>query len=83
MLYPESGQSTCSVPAEQNPVTVVFNDGRPQEQISNYALTRNTLYVLDRGWQEVPIIKIDFASTQKANRDIGVDFGVPVDNPDQ
>src|ERR1700758_3063959 len=34
-------------PENQRVTTIVFNDGRPQEQIRNYALTATTLYVLD------------------------------------
>jgi hypothetical protein len=58
----------------RDPVTLVYNDGRPSEQVYNYVLTRNTLYVLDRGRREIPVDALDMAATERVNRDAGVDF---------
>jgi hypothetical protein len=59
------------------PVTLVFNDGRPSEQIHNYLLTPATLFIFDKQRREIPIGKLDLVATAKANRDAGVDFTLP------
>lgn len=59
-------------------VTLVFKDGRPVEKIHNYALTRTTLYVTDARPREIPVAALDLAATQKANREAGVRFQLPV-----
>lgn len=59
-------------------VTLVFKDGRPLETIHNYALTRTTLYVTDAHRQEIPVADLDLAATEKANREAGVNFQLPV-----
>jgi hypothetical protein len=58
-------------------LTLVFKDGRPQEKIYNYALTRTTLYVTDGRRREVPVASLDLAATEKANREAGVQFQLP------
>lgn len=61
-------------------VTLVFKDGHTQ-QVSNYALTSTTLYVLDDASSgrrpEIPLESIDVAATQRANHQAGVDFTLP------
>lgn len=66
-------------PASENAVTLVFKDGRPSEQIHNYALTRSTLYVLDQDphHPDIPTDQLDLAATAKVNHDAGVDFRLP------
>ncbi len=59
------------------PVTLVFNDGTPSEQIRNYVLTPAALYIYDQHRREIPIAHIDLAATAKANQDTGVDFDLP------
>jgi hypothetical protein len=59
------------------PVTIVFSDGRPPEQIHNYLLTPTTLYILDQHRQQIPIDHLDLAATEKVNRDVGIDFSLP------
>lgn len=66
-----------SPPLPQQSVTVVFNDGRPSEQIHNYLITPTTLTVLDQKYREIPLDQINLAATQKTNRADGVDFRVP------
>ena len=61
----------------EDAVTLVFKDGRPSEQIHNYILTRTTLYVRDQHHRDIPLDQLDFAATQKLNRDAGVDFQLP------
>ena len=64
-------------PGELEPVTLVFKDGRPNEQIRNYMITRNSLYIHDGRTRVIPIDDIDVAATQKANQEAGIDFEVP------
>jgi hypothetical protein len=66
-------------PAAENEaaVTLVFKDGRPAEQIHNYILTRDTLYVGDRHPIQIPVDQLDLDATVKANREAGVDFRLP------
>ena len=73
-VYPQQQ----GAPVPEDAVTLVFRDGRPSQQIHNYALTRSTLYVLDPRHQEIPIEDLDLAATEKVNRDAGVDFQLPV-----
>jgi hypothetical protein len=63
---------------QQPPVTLLFKDGRPAEQVQNYAVTRTTFYNLDGGRRiEIPLEQLDLPRTEKTNRDAGVDFEVP------
>lgn len=64
-------------PADLDPLTLVFKDGRPNEQIRNYMITRTALYIRDGRTRVIPIDDIDVAATQKANQDAGLDFEVP------
>jgi hypothetical protein len=64
-------------PENQVATTIVFKDGRPSEQIHNYALTGSTLYVLDQQHSDIPVDQIDLAATEKANRAAGIEFQVP------
>jgi hypothetical protein len=64
-------------PENEETVTLIFKDGRPSEQIHNYALTRTTLYVRDQHRRDIPVDELDLAATQKVNRDAGIDFHVP------
>jgi hypothetical protein len=78
---PESGVSSAgpNEPQEQPAVTLVFKDGRPSQQIENYALTSTTLYVLDGPRRrEIPLNDLNLPLTEKTNREAGVDFVVPV-----
>ncbi len=74
---PYSG-APSPVPSSGPPVTLVFKDGRPSEQIYNYLLTPNTLTVLDRNRRDIPVSQIDVDATAKANLPAGVDFSLPI-----
>jgi hypothetical protein len=63
--------------ASRTPVTLVFKDGRPPEQIQNYLLTSRTLTVLDQHRRDIPVDQIDLDATSKANLQAGVEFSVP------
>jgi hypothetical protein len=86
--YPESpawpysnapqNSSQPSAPAQSaEPVTLVFNDGRPPVTIHDYLLTRGTLYVMDRHRSEIPVAELDLPATAKVNREAGIDFKLP------
>jgi hypothetical protein len=65
------------VPENEDATTIVFKDGRPPEQIHNYALTRTTLFVLDQQRRDIPLDQVDLAATEKANRAAGIRFQIP------
>jgi hypothetical protein len=71
-----SGGVAAATPAKT--VTVIFNDGRPAEQIHNYLLTSDMLTVFDPQYHEIPLAQVNVAATEQANRAAGVDFRVPV-----
>jgi hypothetical protein len=67
-----------SAPVEDLPAaTLIFKDGRAPEQIHNYMLSRNTVFVMDKPQREIPIAQLDVAETEKVNRGDGVDFHLP------
>jgi hypothetical protein len=78
---PEEPSAPQTAPAPQESVTLIFRDGRPQEQIHNYMMTGNTLYVLDQKRREIPLKDLDLAATTRANQDAGVDFNPPAGTP--
>jgi hypothetical protein len=74
--WPDSEPAPASA-AEVPATTLVFKDGRPNQQIHNYMLTSTTLSILDRNRREIPVDQIDLAATAKANRAAGVEFSLP------
>jgi len=76
--YQAEGSSAPDL-QEQPQVTLLFKDGRPPQQVTNYAVTQTTLYVLDGARRrEIPLDQIDLPLTVRTNRAAGVDFEVPV-----
>ena len=69
--------SATPAPSSEAPVTLVFKDGRPNQQIHNYLLTAGTLSVLDQHRREIPVDQIDLAATANVNREAGVEFSLP------
>jgi hypothetical protein len=64
---------------DQPQLTLLFKDGRTPQQVTNYAVTQTTLYVLDGARRrEIPLDQIDLPQTVRTNREAGVDFEVPV-----
>jgi hypothetical protein len=64
-------------PIGEDAITLIFKDGRPPEQIHNYILTRDTLFVGDKHRPDIPVDQIDLAATVKVNQELGVDFRLP------
>lgn len=80
--YAQPGGAAVVAPAPQpleqeDAVTLVFKDGRPPEQIRNYALTRTAIVIAGRRVREIPLQEIDLPATEKVNREAGVDFQLP------
>lgn len=65
-------------PQNQQTVTLVFKDHRPNQQIHNYLLNGTTLSVWDQHPREIPVDQIDIPETQRLNSSAGVDFHLPV-----
>lgn len=74
---PRPAYTGGSAAAQQQSVTVIFNDGRPPEKIHNYMLTADTLTVLDGAYQQIPLAQIDMSATETANRAAGISFRAP------
>jgi len=64
-------------PASESTITLIFKDGRPQEHIHNYVLTRSTLYIRDGHPIAIPLNQIDLVATAKANQGSDADFHLP------
>jgi hypothetical protein len=75
--YQPEAAAAPAVP-DQPEITLLFKDGRPPQQVRNYAVTRTTIYVLDgERRREIPLDEIDLLQTEKTNRDAGLDFEIP------
>jgi len=63
---------------ESTPTTVlIFLDERKQE-IQNYAVVGQTLWIFEpRRTEKIPLSQLDIPATAKANDERGVDFRVP------
>ena len=59
-----------------DPTVLVFRDGHQQE-VTNYAIVGQTVYVFDKRTQKIALTDLDVAATIKLNDDRGVDFHVP------
>jgi hypothetical protein len=66
-----------SVPENEEAVTLIFKDGRPSEQIHNYAMTSTMLYVLDTPHRNISLNQLNLSATKKLNDDAGVNFQLP------
>jgi hypothetical protein len=58
------------------PTVLVFRDGHRQE-VTNYAIMGQTVYVLDDRTQKIPLANLDVSATVKANDDRGMEFKIP------
>ena len=73
-----SAQRQPPSPAEKpQPTELVFRDRRTEE-IQNYAISGQTLWVLtEQHARKIPLSEIDIAATQKVNEERGVEFAIP------
>jgi len=77
LSYTQAPPAPPAALPDEDAVTLIFKDGRPPEQIHNYAMTRTMLYVRDKNHRDIPIAQLDLDATQKVNHDAGVDFQLP------
>jgi hypothetical protein len=58
--------------------TILFRDGRESEEISNYVITRDAVYITHPGGgqETIPMSAIDVEGTIRVNKEHGVTFGV-------
>ncbi len=66
----------------REPTVLVFRDGHKQE-VSNYAIMEQTVYVFDDGTHKIPLANLDVPATVKANDDRGMEFKLPAVHPAQ
>jgi hypothetical protein len=64
------------------PSVLVFRDGHQQE-VSNYAIMGQTVYVFDKRTQRIALADLDVPATIKANDDRGLEFNIPAQKPAQ
>lgn len=70
--------SAPAPPQEQQPLTVIFKDGRSPVKVRNYMMTAKVLTDLDpQHYEQIPLEQIDVAATQQANSAAGVKFQIP------
>jgi hypothetical protein len=63
--------------AKPQPTELVFRDKRTEE-IQNYAISGQTLWVLtEQRARKIPLAELDIVATQKVNEERGVDFEIP------
>src|SRR5208283_3605488 len=77
-VTPKSKRASDAKPVD--PTVLVFRDGHQQE-VSNYAIMGQTVYVFDHRKQKIALGDLDVPATIKANDDRGVEFQLP--NPKQ
>ncbi len=70
------GQSTAREAKPNEPSVLIFRDGHQQE-VSNYAIMGQTVYVFDKRTQKVALADLDVPATIKANDDRGLEFKIP------
>jgi hypothetical protein len=73
---PLSARNEQPETAPLEPTVLIFRDGRQQE-VTNYAIMGQTVYVFDKRTQKIALADLDVAATVKANDDRGIDFKVP------
>ncbi len=73
---PPSATATVPLP-EEDAVTLVFKDGRPSEQVQNYALTRTALILPGAHLRQISVEEIDLPATERLNRAAGITFQLP------
>lgn len=58
------------------PSVLIFRDGHQQE-VTNYAIMGDTVYVFDKAHKKIALADLDVPATVKANDDRGLEFKVP------
>jgi hypothetical protein len=73
---PTAPVASAPEPKPGEPVVLVFRNGHQQE-VTNYAIMGDSIYVFDGGRKKIALADLDIAATQKANDDRGIEFEVP------
>lgn len=77
---PPAAAQPASTPAPEvkpgEPTVLVFRNGKQQE-VTNYAIMGDTLYVFDKGKTRIAMADLDIPATIQANDDRGMEFRVP------
>ena len=73
---PQPEQSSAHEAKPNEPSVLVFRDGHQQE-VSNYAIMGQTVYVFDKRTQKVALSDLDVPATIKVNDDRGLEFKIP------
>ncbi|HXW91366.1 MAG TPA: hypothetical protein VEK33_12535 [Terriglobales bacterium] len=74
---PRASSPAPAAEPEAQPTEFVFRDGH-SEEIRNYAIMDDLLWVLtSEGAKKIPLSRVDFAATKKANDARGVEFKTP------
>lgn len=73
---PEGRAATIPDAKPGVPTLLIFRDGHKQ-QVTNYAIMGQTLYVFDDRTKKIALADLDVPATIKANDDQGVEFQVP------
>jgi hypothetical protein len=64
--------------SEPEPATVLVFKDKHSEEVQNYAVVGNTLWIFTEDHaRKIPLSDLDIPATQKANDDHGVDFQLP------
>ena len=79
---PQQQQSAARDAKPNEPSVLVFRDGHQQE-ISNYAIMGQNVYVFDKGSRKVALADLDLPATVKANDERGLEFNIPQQKPAQ
>ena len=65
-------------PAPEQPLTIIFKDGRAPVKVQNYMMTASALTDLDaQHYEQIPLNQIDMGATRRVNGAAGVDFQIP------
>src|SRR5271157_743755 len=73
-------QSAAREAKPNDPSVLVFRDGHQQE-VSNYAIMGQTVYVFDTRAQKIALADLDVPANIKANDDRGLEFNIPQQKP--
>ena len=74
--YP--GPAAASPAPPEEPLTLIFKDGRAPQTMRNYVMNPKELTDMDpQHFQRIPLDQIDIAATVQINHAHGVDFEVP------
>lgn len=76
--HPQSYAQAAAPESAEEPITVIFKDGRASKAMRNYMMTSTVLTDVDpQHFERIPLDEIDIPATERINRKHGIDFEVP------